>query len=202
MWVCCCPHCQHVWRGRRVVPLNLWKCGKWSVVCVSESDCQSQFSVGCRRSGKDQFVSVELFVKTPRLRHVCSREEECLPIWCFLTTFPVWRGGGSEDGDWRAEQWSVCLLPLERLCFLIGQLGCPLCDWFVTVVFPPQFYNLCQLSDWPNQLSVPGSALWLAGWVQQETLVGFKEAAGSFIFEVKDKNTSFYFLSPSFLSPS
>lgn len=127
MCVCCCPHCQHVWRGRRVAPLNLsscafnvWRWSKWSVVCVSESDCQSQFSVGCRRSGKDQFVSVELFVKTPRLQHVCRREEECLPVWCFLTTFPVWRGGGSEGGDWQAEQWSVCPLPFREISRLIG----------------------------------------------------------------------------------
>lgn len=67
--------------------------------CVSESECQSLISVGCRRSGKHQFVPVELQKR------------------CFLIGRP---GCQSCDCQRSFINWAS---------FLIGWIRCPSAGW-------------------------------------------------------------------------
>lgn len=67
-----------------------------------------------------------------------------------------------EESDEDAEHSCVRLLSLERLCVLIGRLGCQLllvCGCLVSssLLRSSEIYNLCERSDWLMQLPVEPS---------------------------------------------
>lgn len=115
-------------------------------LCVSESDCQSQISVGCRRSGNIRNLSAVVRVCLWKGCDVFVAEKKSRTV-LFPHFLPL---GGEEER--RRRKW--------------GSESCLLLDWpaWLSVVWlvcdccvsssSEQFYNLCRLCDWLNQLSV------------------------------------------------
>lgn len=115
-------------------------------LCVSESDCQSQISVGCRRSGNIRNLSAVVRVCLWKGCDVFVAEKKSRTV-LFPHFLPL---KGEEER--RRRKW--------------GSESCLLLDWpaWLSVVWlvcdccvsssSEQFYNLCRLCDWLNQLSV------------------------------------------------
>ena len=94
-------------------------------LCVSESDCQSQISVGCRRSGNIRNLSAVRVCLWKGCDVFVAEKKSCpvlFPHFLLLSLF------SKEEKEVRK---------VNAVCFLIGQLGCQSCDWFVTAVFRP-----------------------------------------------------------------
>lgn len=127
-------------------------------LCVSESDCQSQISVGCRRSGNIRNLSAvvrvclwkgcDVFVAEKKSRTVLfphflplkGEEERRRRKW----------GKWKLSASWLASLAVSCVIGLWLLCFVL-----------IRAVLQP--VSALWLAE--SAVSLPCSALWLAGWV-------------------------------------